>query len=370
MSRYRFLLEHTNLNFFDIPHGKFKSFWTSKKFGFLSSKLEDHSANIFVVNKSTKFDALFVQNYFNVPFVFLKQETLACIDDGTLKKQEEKKLLDAFKTLAENNISVVVFPERNLTVFGEVAKISINITDFLTKLKMTIKFLTIHGPFFELPVWAKKQNKCEAKFILHSIIKPEKIHGSDSTYINALFNDSMPSSASTYARKFPINITTKTRAEGLEKVVYCCPKCKELFSIYSEFNCIKCSNCGTALEIDENGLIALFNGIEDFDDLSKFQFNELKKLKNLKKPLIQYHNINLLQLSFEDKHKLESKVNVEIFVNKLVYGEKIIKFTEIYDAYLLPDNILKITLKNGTIFGLQGETNENLYILVDLLRIK
>jgi DNA-directed RNA polymerase subunit RPC12/RpoP len=188
-----------------------------------------------------------------------------------------------------------------------------------------------------------------------------------------VINNYLPSSASVYAKKFPLSLYSQKKAEGLEQIVYCCPKCKSLFSSYSEFNCLKCKNCGSAIEISEDGDILLSNDVHSLDDLKELQFDVISHFDFMDECLISYENINYLRVINESPVKFIDNAKLEIFPNYVQIKKnnfnKTLSFDEIQDIYLELNNLIIIELKDGETVGFQGKSKENLYVLLDLFKI-
>ena len=283
--------------------------------------------------------------------------------------QREKRRNNS--VLKNNNYSLLMFPEKDYSIFGEVAPLPLDITKFFYDTNFDITYLSLINTFYSLPIWAKEHRRCETKCIKQNTITHSKLDELYSQEQNDLANKCMPSSAAKYAEKNKILLRSNVLAEGIDRVIYCCPRCKEMLSIYAEFNCIKCRNCGSAVEFSNNGNIEFTRDIYSFNDLEDFLFNTLKSQKfEVGKTLIKYDNVK--QLVTNGKKQLWKNCEFIIKFGEIEYKTdsktKKLFISAIDDIELLPNNELKIYTKKETLH-FKGENNENFYILVHLHKL-
>ena len=120
-----------NEKFFEMPDGLIKSKMTAIKFGFVKNKINLVQPFLFVCNKTTPCDKTLVSNIFKGNFVFLKDEVIQSIYDGTFSKEDYAELIAAFNLLRDGLISVVIFPEKRLTIFGKTGYIPYEISNLI-----------------------------------------------------------------------------------------------------------------------------------------------------------------------------------------------------------------------------------------------
>lgn len=378
MRNYKFLKQNVNTDYFKLPCNLLKSKITSMKYHMNNMVITPGGSELFLCNKTSQFDEMFLSKSIDGDYVVMKDEIIQSIYDNTITPQEQSEILKEVSTLKNLQISIVVFPEKHKTVFGEFAKPGSEVIDFLLSMNMNIRFINIIGSYFLNPVWTNKITVCDTKLeCKFAITMSDREYLSKQDLIEKI-NKYMPSSAGVYAKKFPIYMRSNNCAEYLERIIYFCPHCTHLFSLYSEFNCVKCRNCGTAFEISRiNAEIGLTNRFSSLDEAKDFQRELLGKvIFDKQTPIISYNHIK-----FTDSQNEKAQ---SAYVDFSVYKEKIeyslngnttsISFMDIYEAYLSDNNTLFITsidLKEDKINYLtfRGEGRENLYILVDLFDI-
>lgn len=373
MSSTKIIKQFANPKFFDLPLNKIKSKYLSFKYGFLSQNIETINPYIFICNKTTKLDHYFVENYIQSAHVFLKDTVVQKLNNNTLLEKDKQELLKNLKLLKTAMISVVIFPEKNYSIFGDSNFLPLSVTNFLKETSFDIKFLNLVGTYYSYPIWSKEFKRCNCYFNQQKTIKSIELENKSNKEVNELINSSMPSSASIYSKKYNINIRSNKRAEGVEQIIYYCVNCKHLFSVYSEFNCLKCKNCGTAIEFSNSGEILLSNEVGSLDDIKKLQFDALKNIEFTINPIITYNNIKFLSVLYLNSYKVLGDINIEIYADKIKFYKnsynKEIMFNDLFSIDLDFNNIICLTLLSGEKIAFKGEHKENFYIIIDLFHI-
>lgn len=373
MNRNKVLKEYIDRDFFEFPKKTWDCLRYSFKFGWTDDKIENPYPNIYICNKTCSYDKFLIGKTFKFNYYILKDEIVKQISDGTLPKDEMKNLLEHIKILHDAFISIVIFPERNQTVFGDTQIVTQNMTDFLLKTKYDIKFFNLIGTYFSNPVWTDDFRKCSVSYKQQFKINHNEAKNLTPEQFNEKVNSYMPSSASVYLKKYPLGMLSYKRAQNFETVVYCCPNCKKFFSLYSELNCIKCHECGSAVELLENGEILLTKNAKNFDELREFQLKELRKVKFGNKPFASFGEIYLCSMFEDNSIKIIGDVKLDMYIDKLAATKndynKTIEFKDVLDIEYATQNTIKIYFKDGTKIAFKGIFKESLYIVYDLFKI-
>ncbi len=364
------LKKQVDTNIFELPKPKTKSWWLSLKFNMASFKITPETAEIIISNKTSPYDKNFLSANIGVPHVFLRDEIVKKLYSPKLSKDEKLFFSQKIKELLDLNICVVIFPERHTTIFGDFGVIPENITSFFKQFERKITFFSLVGTYFIKPIWSQEENVCQTKIEQRFQINPNMSKNLTAEEFNKRFNEFMPSSASTYIYRYSLFLRGKKLAENLDSIIYLCPNCNKLLSLYSEYGCVKCADCGTAFELDQTGEIALTKKFANLDEARMYQKSMLSKFNFKDKLVVKYNDV----VWFDDNKcnlKASKTVNFSIYANKIVIetsgNETKIPFDKIFDIYLEPENILKIETKQGDEFIFKGKPKENFYIIFDLI---
>ena len=371
MRNSKFIKSFWNETFFEMPNNIISSVLASFKFNYSKNKINIVHPYIFLCNKTTEYDKKLISNTINGMFVFLKDSVIQKIYENTLKDSEKEELIESFKALKEAYISVVIFPEKNVTTFGETGNIPMTISNFLRETTYDFKFISLVGTYFAKPVWSPIFRRCNTKFHQQFNVKFEDTTTLSNQEFNDVINNYMPSSATVYSSKYNPYIKSNAKAQNLETLFYCCSNCKNFFTVYSEFDCIKCNDCGSAVECTANGTFYLSKSVTDLASYAEFQYNELSKMFfDENKPLVEYKNINANLMLVDQISSYNGLASISIYCNRFI-----VKYPARDVSYSLHDidyveynknNTLKVKFKDDSKIYLSGKNKENFYIIHDL----
>ena len=363
-----------NTNYFKCPPSKIRNYFVLSKYDFVPIELTNKYPCIFVTPKVSPIDENLISKCIKDKFVFIKDDIVKKISLGELSQKDQAKLLNEIKKLSDEGFSISILYGTSPSIFGEFEKLSEKIILFLKSTNLDIKFLTFPGEYFSHPVWSNKPRKTKIHSSQQLSIKQRFLEGLTEKEVIASFNNNTPSSATTYLTKYPIWINSNELARGIERVMYCCPHCKKLFSIYSEFSCVKCRDCGMVIEFSPDGKILFSNNLNSFDNIQKFQFDCLIKNELTINEIVQYKNITQI-ISENCKNKIKIKVILQVYAEKLVIVNSLtnrkqtINFEDINYFEYFYGNMIKIKTKNAKEFCFVGNSFENFLIIKDLITL-
>lgn len=363
-----------NLEYFALPKSNFLNNLVLSKYDFSPTELYSKTPCIYLSPKTDDIDKNLIQKCIKEKFVFLNDNVLSKISNGELKEKELKKLLSEIETLSKEEYSLSIIYGNYPTIFGENEPLSKPLVEFLRNTKLDVKFLTFPGEYFSSPIWADKPRRTRILASQQITIKQRFLEGLTDKEIFDYFQNSIPSSASTYLSKYPITIYSNNLASGIEKVLYSCPHCKNLFSIYSEYSCVKCRDCGMVVEFSPEGSILFSKELSSFDQIENFQLNNLLKKDLTVNQLVEYNNV-IQNISENCKKTIKINVILQIYAEKLIIKNSLTKkqttinFEDIEFIEYLKNNTVKFKTKNAKEFSFTGKSNENFYIFKDLAKL-
>jgi len=369
----KYIDKFINLKYFDYPKKFFESFITSLKMHYLRQQVELLNPCLVVCNKSCEYDEFLLRRTISTDYVVLKNSVIRQIYAGTLSKSDKKDILNHIKMLKDALISVVIFPENQISIFGNSEPLPNNITEFMYESGMNLKFVSFANAYFAKPIWSEKFRNAQTYFSSKFSLANSLLSTMTEDERNSKINKCMPSSASVYSHKNHLQINSNNLAEGLERIIFACPNCQELFSLKCEYHHLKCSSCMVPFECTSQGDIYTNGKTINFDDIEVFLNNVLISKKFPKNLITSYENISFsVVISDSPVHTLHG-LRLDIFKNSLNFKgvgfEKNINLKDVVSFEYLPKNTLKLSLNNDEVFQIQGSGNENLYIIYALLKI-
>lgn len=356
------------------PKSKLTNYFKLSKISFEHIELSPDSPCIFASPKVSELDELLITKCIKSPFVFFNEETVELINNGNLSKNREQEILDEINSLVSLGFSFSLIWNNSPTIFGTNEPMTESMMDFLIKTKLDVKFLTFPNEYFVKPVWCKEIRKATIYANQKLKVTTKMLRSLSEKEQKNLFISSTPSKPSSYLKTHPILLKSNNLAVGLEQIFYCCPNCKKLLSLYSEYSCIKCKNCGSAFELAQDGTILFSKELKHIEDIESFQINTLSKKDFTINEIISYDN--LTQISTENcKKPLKIGVILHIYAEKLIVEYKQIKkkitiyYEDVENVDYMYNNNIVLQIKNAKQFHFFGKSNENLLIIKDLVKL-
>lgn len=158
------------------------------------------------------------------------------------------------KTITQIKLGYSIFmcPEGRLGIDGTNYNVSIETAKYIKQNKLPVMLFRIEGAYLAKPKWRRKQIKSKVRTTLTRFIKKEDVLNLSVEEISNIINESISYNDFDYAKENNIKYKYKKKAEGLENILYYCPKCKKEHTLSTKGNDIWCKECGFKLHINEN----------------------------------------------------------------------------------------------------------------------
>lgn len=141
----------------------------------------------------------------------------------------------------------------------------------------TLVTFRLEGGYLSLPRWGKGVRRGRMHGHPVGIYPPEQLKSLRPEEIDALIERDIYEDAWERQRKDPVAYRGKNRAEGMEKALYLCPKCRKLGTLRTKGDRIFCS-CGLDLRYTETGFFEPTEPFETIHDWDLWQKEALKSL--------------------------------------------------------------------------------------------
>ena len=122
---------------------------------------------------------------------------------------------------------------------------------FIKQLKLPIVIININGAYISKPKWRKHRIKSNVYVKVTKMLSKEEVLDLTVEEINDIINQGIAYNEFNYIKENNLTFKDKKKAEGLENVLYRCPKCHQEYTLSSKGNTISC-NCGFNLTIKED----------------------------------------------------------------------------------------------------------------------
>ena len=175
--------------------------------------------------------------------------------------QETQTVISIFRRL-KDNCNICIFAEGNTSFDGETGEIQPSIAKLIKRAGVTLVTYRFTGSYFSFPRWARFISKGKTEGRLVRIYSPERISAMSTEEIYEAVKNDISVSAYDWQEKNMTAFRGKKRAEYLETVLYCCPKCRQFASLKSHDDTLSCK-CGFKARYNEYGFFELPKENED-----------------------------------------------------------------------------------------------------------
>lgn len=223
-----------------------------------------------------------------------------------------------FKLVKENK-SIGIFPEINRTWDGSTFRINPNIGKLIKKLNIEVIGAKIKGGYLSLPRWSTKKRYGKVIIEFNYLLKSEDIKGLNNENINQIIQNWINYNEDDFIKENNYKYTGKNLAQFLERVLFICPNCNSLETLFSYNNLFFCSNCGLSFIYEENGILN--------NNISKLKFNVIDKaIKNYIKFEEKYLKMKNLNINKNNNANSNNNIKNKIFDKFQNIKNKIINF--------------------------------------------
>lgn len=227
--------------------------------------LSNHRSPAFVYNGYYRISSLFrlIQKHCG----FIPKKLLT--DDPEANARIEETLKKGFP--------VVSFPEERFSPDGRTNSVYEKRGAYYKALGVDIVLVKISGAYYAHPKWRKRAYSTDVKVKVERVLKREEIDlmtvdELDSIISKTLYNDASAITDITYRQK--------NKANGLERLLYRCADCGELYKLTGKGNELRCQACGAVHKINEKyHFEGRFKSIPEYYDA--IRDIELKELDSL-----------------------------------------------------------------------------------------
>ena len=264
-------------------------------------------------NHLTTLDPFIVGLAFLRPIYYMASEDLSSSKYGKLitwlvnpiYKAKSKTDLGAIKDclrVTREGGTICIFPEGNRSFDGQLCHIDESIVKLVKLLKIPVVLFNINGGYGTDPRWANKGRRGKSSGTVRMILSVEEISNMSNEELFKVIIDGLTVNSVPTAYKYK----SKKNAEGLERILYLCPKCNSLNSIFTKKNYLYCSKCNlrvkytNQLEFETEDLDFKFKYVKDW---YSYQKNYIKSFNSNTKFFYEDENVTLLLMEKNKKGK-------------------------------------------------------------------
>lgn len=245
----------------------------------------------------------------------LLEYLVAPIPKEKSKKSDMAAIRNCIKISRENGI-ICIFPEGNRTFSGKLGYVDPSIVKLIKLLKKPLVLFTIENGYGVDPRWSNKSRKGKLSFGPKKVLEYDDYKDMSNEELYDLIIKELSVNDFTYSMKYKSN----RRAEYLERILYICPKCGMLHSIYSNKNVVRCKECG--LEVLYNEDLSLTANYDEFNfkNISEWYDYQLEtiKEKEYNNSIIYQDKVGLYQPRLYKNRLKLGNGNISMYMDKIV----------------------------------------------------
>lgn len=187
---------------------------------------------------------------------------------ATRKFTTDLHLVKSIRRVLQRGDVLSMYPEARYTPCGTLAFLPESLGKLVRMNKVPVVAVVHRGNHLHSPFWNfRNKRKVPMHTTLKLILTPEQIEKMSVDEINETLRRELQYDDYRYQKENGILIKEPYRAEGLHKVLYQCPHCKEEFQMDSKGAELFCKACGKRWYWHENGMLEALEGETEFDHI-------------------------------------------------------------------------------------------------------
>ena len=189
-------------------------------------------------------------------------------------------LVRQLKRVVDRGDIAVLYPEARYSLCGTTAVLPESLGKLCKLLKVPVVTLMCHGHHVNSPFWNlhdRGVKPTEAE--MTCLFTQEALEKATAAEVNEAIRQAFVYDDFAWQREKGIHITYEGRAEGLEKVLYQCPRCGAEYHMKTKGARIFCETCGKTWEMDELSQLRALNGETEFSHIPDWYEWERKNVR-------------------------------------------------------------------------------------------
>ncbi len=243
---------------------------------------------------------------------------------GTRKFVDDMALIKNIKRVLNRGDILVMYPEARYANVGTSSTLQPSVAKLAKMLKVPVVVINMKGNYLQSPIWnLKKRKEVKLEATITQVFTKEEL--ADATLEEVYGRLSKELTYDEYAWQYEkkMSVTYKKRAEGLEKVLYKCPKCKKEFNMIAQGAKLFCTQCTTAWEMNEYGkMVSCEHGTsnEPMVSCENGTFNKPMQIKSIEGRIhipdwYEWQRQETIKEIEENRYCLECEVKIESLPN-------------------------------------------------------
>jgi len=169
--------------------------------------------------------------------------------------ESDVRSIIGIKTVLKRGDHILLFPEGRCQVDGEYAGMNRSTGKLIKKLGVPVISSSIDGAYKCMPFWRDGIRFGRVRITLANLFSPDDLQSLTIDEINTVLDRRLGRYDDLPPKKPLRTFGTRRLAEGLQNILYWCPKCGQEFTMETKGCAIRCTSCGNAAELDRNMIL-------------------------------------------------------------------------------------------------------------------
>lgn len=200
---------------------------------------------------------------------------VVCTSDGFVGKRWMMRLIGCIPTrkfmmdvtlvrdmvyaVRELKSSILMFPEASYSFDGTQTPLPESLGKCLKLLKVPVVMIRTNGAFARDPLYNNLQlRKVRVSAEVEYLLSPEEIARKSSQELNDILQEKFTFDYFRWQQENKIRVAEPFRADGLNRMLYKCPRCRTEGRMQGQGTKIGCRQCGETYELTEYGYLQAF----------------------------------------------------------------------------------------------------------------
>lgn len=176
---------------------------------------------------------------------------------------DTRAVLSMIRAVREGN-TLLLFPEGRLTCCGVSCGITPGTAELIRNLGVPVYTITAEGAGKTFPKWAKKPRPGRIEVNLRKLFEGGELKGMPLAEIEDRIDTAIAHNA--WESLPDASFRSRAPAEGLDGILWACPRCGGEHSLICRGNTVTCAGCGLIVETDAHGRVFGLDGIKTIAD--------------------------------------------------------------------------------------------------------
>ena len=233
----------------------------------------------------------------------------------------------------------------------------------------TLVTYRLEGGYLSLPRWGKGVRRGSVSGRPVHIYPPEQLKRMSPAEINEAIQRDIAENAWDRQRSSPVAYRGKRRAEGLEKALYLCPRCRGIGTLHTKDDRLFCT-CGLSLRFAETGF---FEPPEPFETMADWDAWQRMALKNMDMPegelLFSDEGMTLSRIGAGHEEETLGCAALRQYADRLCCGDYEFMLAEISSMAMVQANLLLLSYQDNY-YQIRAEKGANLRKYLELWKEK